>query len=287
MCANDWQEARLTYQTPNTLESALDLVAQPEMQVIAGGTDFYPSTDFQGRQVHLVDITRIDELRGITHSENGFRIGGATTWCEVITADLPPAFHGLKAAAREVGSIQIQNAGTVAGNICNASPAADGIPPLLTLDAEVELASADRGIRSLSLEGFVQGVRQTDRKSDELVTAIFIPEPPAQATSAFEKLGSRKYLVISIAMTAVVVLLDETGAIADARIAVGACSPVAQRLRGLERRLIGIRPEDVSISADGLSPLSPIDDVRGTAEYRSDVVKEQCLRALIAAVAHG
>src|SRR5262249_12973399 len=156
----------------------------------------------------------------------------------LIAASLPPLFDGLKLAAREVGGVQIQNAGTLAGNLCNASPAADGVPALLALDAVVELAGPG-GERSLPLERFILGPRRTALQTGELATAIRVPKPRGAARSHFLKLGARKYLVISIVMVAATIEVAADGRVAAAKVAVGACSPVAQRLRMLEMRLAG------------------------------------------------
>ena len=270
----------MSYHRPETLKSALELLAQPDGLVVAGGTDVYPSVQRAQRPSYYLDVTAIDGLSEIEHSDHGTRIGASVTWGEIVRADLPAAFDGLRAAAREVGSVQIQNAGTMAGNICNASPAADGVPPLLTLDAKVELRSAARGLREVLLSDFIQGVRKTDLLADELVTAILIPPVPTDACSAFEKLGSRRYLVISITMTSAIVSCDAIGKITEARIAVGACSPVAQRLHRLEAEMVGLSADEITVTADHLADLSPIDDVRGSGPYRLDVVADQCRRAL-------
>src|SRR5262249_31033117 len=152
------------------------------------------------------------------------------------------SFDALKSAAREVGSIQIQNRGTVAGNLCNASPAADGVPPLLALDAEVELSSRE-GSRRLSLADFFVGYRKTQRQPNELLTNIWVPRALEEARSVFSKLGARRYLVISISMIAAVILIKERR-IAVARIVVGSCSVNAQRLIALERDLAGANIDD-------------------------------------------
>ena len=275
----------MTYAHPTDLNDALRVAAEGGGTVIAGGTDVYPAMQQGQSPAAFLDLTRIPDLSGITTTSDGFRIGATTTWSDIIAADLPPAFDALKAAAREVGSVQIQNAGTIAGNLCNASPAADGVPPLLILDAEVELASAARGTRSLPLAEFLRGVRQTALEADELMTAILIPPVPKASSSAFEKLGSRKYLVISITMTAVLLEIDKNR-ISNARVAVGACSPVAQRLPALERELVGQDPAHVVISDRSLSPLSPIDDVRGSGAYRLDAVAEQIARSVRKAGGH-
>jgi len=277
--------APVTYESPQDLSSALGTLAQTGGQIIAGGTDVYPSQGHGQRAQHYLDVTQITGFRDITVTGGVVRFGAATRWSQIVRADLPPAFDALRQAAREVGSVQIQNAGTLAGNLCNASPAADGVPPLLALDAQVELHSAARGRRVLPLSAFITGVRRTARAADELMTAIIVPKPPETAYSAFEKLGSRRYMVISITMCAAVIALDSAGRINHARVAVGACSPVACRLPALETDLIGQRLADVQVAPHHLTLLSPIDDVRGDAAYRLDAVAEQITRAITRAKA--
>src|SRR5882672_6711202 len=146
------------YLRPRRLEEALTALARPHV-VLAGGTDFYPARVGRAIGEDILDIGAIAALRGITADGSGWRLGATTTWSELLEADLPPLFDGLKQAAREVGGAQIQNAGTLAGNLCNASPAADGVPPLLALDAAVVLAGAD-GERVLPLDRFILGPRK-------------------------------------------------------------------------------------------------------------------------------
>lgn len=270
----------MSYNSPTDLASALTLAAKAHQTVIAGGTDVYPASR-QGRPPqNLLDVTRIPDLTSIAHLDDHIRIGAAVNWTQIINANLPAAFDALKQAAREVGSVQIQNSGTIGGNLCNASPAADGVPPLLTLDASLEVSSLARGPRIMPLGDFITGPRSTELQADELVTAVLVTNPDANAKSAFEKLGSRRYLVISISMTAAQITCDDAGKIAQARVAVGACSAVAQRLPDLEASLIGKTPQDVHVARHHLAPLSPIDDVRGSGEFRLDVVAEQCVRAI-------
>ncbi len=214
------------YLRPHHLEEALAALARPHT-VLAGGTDFYPARVGRAIDEDVLDIGGIAALRGIMVDDSGWRLGATTTWSELIEADLPPLFDGLKQAAREIGGRQIQNAGTLAGNLCNASPAADGVPCLLTLDAEVEIAGP-AGRRVLPLRQFITGTRRTALAPDELTVAIHVPRPRHQARGAFLKLGARRYLVISIAMAAAVLETGD-GRVASARIAVGACSPVAER----------------------------------------------------------
>lgn len=276
------------YLRPQRLEEAVGALATGGYTVLAGGTDFYPAR--VGRHIGepVLDITALPDLRGIVVGETGFRIGALTTWSDVIRAPLPPMFDGLKLAAREVGGVQIQNAGTLCGNLCNASPAADGVPPLLTLNAEVELHS-QTGHRRLPLEDFILGNRSTARRPDELVTALYLPKPMGRACSDFVKLGARKYLVISIVMVGSLLELDDDGRIAAARIAVGSCSAAACRLPSLEQALQGQTLDSAllkRVTADYLTSLSPIDDVRGTADYRLEAAAELIRRSLERLVDH-
>lgn len=269
------------YFRPDTLQAALDVLAEAPVTVAAGCTDLFPATPARALAGPVLDITGIAELRGIARKEGGFRIGAATRWSDVIRADLPPGFDMLKQAAREVGSIQIQNAGTVAGNICNASPAADGVPCLLALGAEVELASA-RGQRRLALGAFVTGPRQTALAPGEMVVALHVPDAAAAGRSCFLKLGARRHLVISIAMVAAR-LAVRGGRVQEAALAVGACSAVATRLPALEAALAGKNAAGLSAhvsDAAVAAALSPIDDIRADAAYRAQAAAELLRRAL-------
>jgi xanthine dehydrogenase small subunit len=257
-----------------TLQEALAIRAAQPVTVLAGGTDVYPAKAARAgwgdmRHADILDISAIAELRGIAEEAPGWRIGALTTWSELIGADLPPLFDGLKCAAKEVGGAQIQNRGTLAGNICTASPAGDGAPNLLALDASVELASR-HGRRIVPMGAFIDGYRHTQCRADEIVTAILVPRPREQTRSGFLKLGARRYLVISIVMVAGVIETDARGVITAARIAVGACSAVPQRLPALEAALAG---QPIHSAAGLLAPshiehLAPIDDIRGSAAYR-------------------
>ena len=271
-----------SYIKPKTLDEAVTLLAAGDARILSGGTDFYPGLGDRVVCDPVVDVSGLEDLRGISRESDHFRIGGLTTWTDVIRHPLPRCFDALKSAAREVGSVQIQNRGTVAGNLCNASPAADGVPPLLALDAKVELTS-QAGLRRMTLTDFLVGNRKTKRRGNELLTAVLVPRELEDAFSAFVKLGARRYLVISISMVAVVVKTGNDGKVLDARIAVGSCSAVAQRLRTLEGDLVG---ESVLgglgrlVKPKHLASLSPIDDVRATADYRMDASLRLVQRAL-------
>lgn len=270
----------MRYAKPTTVEEALALLGEGEWRLLAGGTDFYPAQGSRPILDNVMDMNGLSELRGLSETETHVVIGARTTWTDIIRAELPPAFDALKQAAREVGSLQIQNVGTVAGNLCNASPAADGVPPLLVLDAEVELRAAAKR-RLVPLQDFILGNRKTALGKGEMVTALHVPKAATSGSSAFVKLGARRYLVISIAMAAVRLVVEE-GRVRQAAVAVGSCSAVAQRLPGLEAALTGLPVGglgDVIATAD-FTVLTPIDDVRGSAEYRLTAAREIVLRAL-------
>ncbi len=272
----------IRYAKPRSLDEALALLGEAQWKILAGGTDFYPALGNRPLSENVLDINGLAELRGISETASHIIVGARTTWTELIRHPLPPAFDALKQAAKEVGSTQIQNMASVAGNLCNASPAADGVPALLVLDAEVELTSLG-GIRVLQLGEFILGNRKTARRPDEIVTAIRVPKASTDGASAFEKLGARRYLVISIAMAAARVVVGDDGKVAKAAVAVGSCSAVAQRLPGLEATLVGLKPGweiAEAVEAAGFDELAPIDDVRGSADYRRAAAREIVLRAL-------
>ena len=276
------------YARPSTLDEAVHLLAQGGGTLLAGGTDFYPGLGDRPASGNIVDLSRVLEMKGVTATEDEIRIGGLTTWSELLASSLPRCYDGLKSAAREIGGVQIQNRGTVAGNLCNASPAADSVPPLLALDAEVELRSL-AGSRRMALAEFIMGNRKTRRQRDEILTAVIVPRGMDQARSVFLKLGARRYLVISIVMVAALVKVNG-GVVEKARIAVGACSARAQRLTALEQELAGAAAEPgmgKAVRAEHLAPLSPIDDVRATATYRRDAALTLVARALDACVGKG
>jgi N-methylhydantoinase B len=266
----------VTYHRPVTLEEALAIRAQRPVVLLAGGTDVYPAKATRAgwgdmRHADILDISALPGLRGIVEDATGWRIGALTTWTDVIRAELPSQFDGLKLAAREIGGAQIQNRGTLAGNICTASPAGDGAPNLLALDADVELTSL-HSRRVVPMAGFIDGYRHTACRADEIVTALLVPKRSRTTRSHFLKLGARKYLVISIVMVAGAIEVDPQNCIAAARIAVGSCSAVPRRLHALETALVAqplVTAADLT-AASHFDGLSPIDDIRGSAAYRRE-----------------
>lgn len=269
-----------SYARPAGMREALELLSARPCRVLAGGTDLYPLTGAElGGDV--LDLTALSDLRGIRTDPGGLRIGACTSWSEIAETPLPAALAGLQAAARQIGGRQVQNSGTIGGNLCNASPAADGVPPLLVLEAEVELVSP-RGSRRMALADFLLGPRRTALAAGEILAAVILPDSALRGTSTFLKLGARAYLVISITMAALRWEL-EGGRFRRLSLAVGACSPTARRLHGLEAALTGLPPSEAAarvteaaLSAD----LAPIDDIRATGAYRLTAAAELLRRGL-------
>jgi len=261
-----------TYSRPKELAEALAVLSGGAHTIVAGGTDFYPARVGKPIDENVLDVTAISGLRRIEHCGDYIQIGATSTWTDLLRANLPGWFRVMELGAREVGGVQIQNAGTIAGNVCNASPAADGMPGLMALDASVLLASVS-GEREIPVADFVLGNRQTARKPDEMVLGLRVPVCGNRTKSTFLKLGARKYLVISIVMVAAVLETTDDGNVDRLRIAVGSCSEVARRLPAAEAALAG-QPLNADladcIKSEHLASLNPIDDIRATAEYRRD-----------------
>jgi xanthine dehydrogenase small subunit len=279
----------MKYHRPTSLAEALAIRRSEDVALLAGATDIYPA--YVGRKAwgdpshkDILDLSAVPGLREIETGEHEVRLGALVTWSNLARANLPAQFDGFRAAARDVGGEQIQNRGTIVGNACTASPAGDGIPNLLALDATFEIAGTSS--RLVSAPDFFTGYRTVNCRSDEIVTGIRIPR--RNARSAFTKLGARRYLVISIAMVAAVIETDDDERIAAARIAVGACSAVAQRLTRLEDSVVGLPLAEAPnrVKAEHFTSLQPIDDIRASGAYRQDAAVT-LVRDVLAGIAVG
>ena len=263
------------YYRPENINDAITTLSKEELTIAAGCTDLFPTTQEDSLGSNILDISAIKSLKSITIEKEFRRIGSGVTWTDLENEELPNCYDMLKECSLQVGSRQIQNLGTIGGNLCNASPAADGVPCLLSLDASVELISTN-GKRILKLDDFIKGSRNTELKKNEILSAILIPEKAERGHSSFVKLGARKYLVISIAMVACKINLDGD-IISDIAISIGSCSAVARRLGELENTLIGKNvnsdlTQDI-YNFDYKNHISPINDIRGTDAYRLEVAK--------------
>jgi len=270
-----------------SVPAALDAIHDSKAHVIAGGTDLL--VKMRGGLIRpeiLIDISDIADLRGINASDTFIEIGAATPQAEirmnpVVCERLPLLAEVLGA----LGSPQIRNRGTLGGNLVNASPAADSAIPLLLYDAQV-LVLSPSGERETPLSQFFAGPGRTTLSPGELVKAIRIPLLEGDWSSFFHKVGKRRALTISIASVGALLQI-ENAQIVEARLAAGSVAPTPLRLTELEGELRGVRLDEQTIEEavrKGSSAVSPISDVRASAEYRSQVVGELIGRALREAI---
>ncbi len=280
---------------PRTVPEALTLLAEraPDVLPLAGGTTLVVEwRDGHAPAKTVVDLSRLSDLRGVRRDDGHMVIGGGTTIAQLLHDPLI-AEHGLplKQAAAMLGNPLVRNRATLAGNLVNASPAADTAPPLMVLGAEVELADC-AGMRRVPLSEFMIGVNKTVRRPDELVTAVRWPVPPARSAAGFYKIGLRKADACSVINAAAMVAWGEDGRCCEARIAIGAAAPRPVHAHEAEAALLGraLTPETIAESARlAVQATSPIDDIRGTAAYRRRMAEVLVRRLLtqIAAVANG
>jgi len=277
-----WKE----FYRPTDLPTALQLKADfgSAARFIAGGTDIIVDLE-RGRQPHcaLIDISGLAELRTIQAEAGGLRLGGAVTHADLLAnAEVKAQAAILVQAAIEVGAPQIRNRSSLAGNLVTASPAADTVPPLLALNATVELASV-RGSRQLLVRDFITGFRKVALADDEIVRSIFIPSAEATRRGVFLKLGLRKAQAISVISVSVVAEFDRTGRVTKSNIALGSVAATPLLVPNIEAMMVGQRLDDSlieQVAAAAMAAATPISDVRGGASYRKQMVKVYTTRAL-------
>ena len=276
-----------TYAAPRSLAEAVALLRAGNVTILAGGTDLMPQSK-TGRarfQPVLMNIRRIAELRGIDAADGSVRFGALTTMTELLdSAMVKTRFNALWQAADHFASNQLRNAATIGGNICNASPAGDTLVPLLVFNARVVLASEANGAvttRTLPLAEFFVGPGRTQRRPTELLTAVDMPLPPDGFVSEFYKFGSRPALdiaTIAIGLGAV----RNGDRLGDVRIAFGAVAPTPIRAPQTEAALDG-KPLPAAIEAAlaaAESDIHPISDIRASAWYRRELVRNILRRML-------
>ena len=263
---------------PRTLDDALGLLRdEPGVwRPFAGGTDLMVLLE-AGKLEHrrFFSIRHLPELRGVEESDGAVRVGALTTYTDVRRSELLSRhFPMLGQAARETGGIAIQNRGTVGGNIANASPAADTPPALLAYNAEVELVSAE-GTRRVPYAEFHTGYKQTVMRADELIAAVRLPKPREGAQHFYRKVGTRRAQAISKVCFAALAEV-EGESLQEVRVALGSVAPVVMRCPRTEELLRG-RRVDAELSGAASEELAreitPIDDVRSTARYRTRVAR--------------
>ena len=254
--------------SPRSLDEALRLRAEVSGAVpIEGGTDVMVELNFdRARPPALLNLNEVGELKGWSRENGTLRLGASLTYDEAMRAPLAEELPALAEASRTVGSPQIRNRGTLGGNLGTASPAGDALPPLLIEDAEIELASV-RGVRTMPLSEFLVGPKRNALAEDELITAVLLR--PSGASQTFMKIGPRNAMVIAVCSLA----LSADRERGDLRASFGSAGPVTGLVTApLEDR--GAFPELVAEAA------SPIDDVRGTADYRRHALRVLTARAL-------
>lgn len=276
------------YSAPTSIAEAVQLLQHGDATIVAGGTDLTPQTEAGVREfaATLISIQRIAEMRGISVSDGRYRIGGLTTVTDILESELLATnVPVLVDAADHFASPQIRNASSLAGNLCNASPAGDMVIPLLLLDAEAELASWKDGTistRLVPLAEFFTGPGKTVMNTNELMTAVEFAQPLEGYVAAFIKSGPRPALEIStVSMGAAGVVKD--GVIHSARVSIGAVAPVPLRARKTEAVLEGNRLDEalIELAVETASrEVKPIDDVRASSWYRKHLTGVYIRRTL-------
>ena len=278
----------MRYAAPTTVDEAIELLqSDPYSQVFAGATDLIPQIR-SGRPEPsvLVDLKRIERLVGVDHSEGAWTVGAATP-TSTLTADaeFSAAFPGLSEASGLIGSDQIQNRSSWGGNLCNASPAADSVPALIVNDATAVIAGHS-GERTADVADIVTGPGQTSLSDGELIVEFLLDDPPTGSSDAYLRLIPRTEMDIAVVGAAAQLTIDGD-TVASARIALGAVAPTFVRVADAEAALIGSRVDNgtlddgtlAAVAAAASAACNPIDDKRGTIQYRRQVAGVLAKRA--------
>mgnify|MGYP000647888574 CR=1 FL=1 len=282
-------ESLMQYLSPTTLEDAVELLANQtgECRVLAGGTDLLVRMrSGVSEPDSVLDIKRILELRRITHEDGGWRIGAAVSAAEMseneeLVADWP----GVVEAVNLIGSTQIQGRATMAGNLCNASPAADSVPAMVAADAVARIAGPD-GLRDLPVADVPEGPGKTSLAPGEFITSILLPARPAGSGDAYLRFIPRTEMDIAVVGCAVSLTLDAGGTCTAAKVALGAVGPKVITVEYGADILIGTSLDDATLDRLGQAcstAATPIGDKRGTAEYRKHLAGVLARRAAIIA----
>ena len=275
----------MRYEAPDTVKEAAKLLASEGKNtcVLAGGTDLL--VQLRGGMVEpdlVVDVKRIDEMTKITKEKDGFRIGAAVSGA-VLGAHkaMVKAHPGVVEGAELIGSTQIQGRASLGGNVCNASPAADAVPALIAAGAIARVVGP-KTTRNVPVENIATGPGKTSLKAGELVASFFLPKPASRSSNAYLRFIPRTEMDIAVAGAGVCVTLDAKGVCTAAKVSIGAVAPTALIVAKAAKALIGTKGEDDAldaVAAAASAAANPIDDKRGTVEYRKDVVGVLAKRA--------
>ncbi|MBD3677078.1 MAG: xanthine dehydrogenase family protein subunit M [Rhodobacteraceae bacterium] len=275
----------MKYEAPSTIDDAIALLAdaQAAASVLSGGTDLLVRmrADMAAPGA-IVDIKRIPALNEITETADGWRIGAAVPSAVMSEHDgLARDWPGVVEAAALIGSTQVQGRATLAGNLCNASPAADSVPAMVAASAKVEIAGPG-GTRTVPVEEIPTGPGKTSLAAGEFVTAILLPKRAALSGDAYLRFIPRTEMDIAVAGCGIALSLDDTGTCQSARVALGAVGPTVILAADAASALIGTKLDDAALEALAAAcsaAATPIDDKRGTAAYRKHVIGVLAKRA--------
>ena len=253
------------------LDEALSLrAAHPDARVLAGGTDLMVEIDLGHLPKSVLNIWSVDALRGVQERPDGLWIGALSTHRSLVENLLVESWApALVEACRTVGAVQIQNRGTIGGNVANASPAGDTLPVLLALDAEIEVASMERGFRRIPMAYLYSGYRRMNIEPDELVVGVCLPEPHSADRTYYRKVGTRLAQAISKVVMGGRIRIQE-GVVTEARVAFGSLGPTPLRCPSVEEAMVG-QAVDSQVARLVAEDIQPIDDIRSTAKYRARV----------------
>jgi CO/xanthine dehydrogenase FAD-binding subunit len=269
--------SELRYEAPATLKAASALLAKENglAKILAGGTDVIVQmeTDLIEPAL-LVDIKKVPGLRKITPEKGGFRIGAAVSGMEMMEhADLCKTWPGVIDGVKLIGSIQVKARATVAGNLCNGSPAADSVPPMVAAGAMATIVGPEKK-RTIPVEQIPAGPGKTTLAKGEIIESFFLPKRPKNSGDAYERFTPRTEMDIAVVGVAVNLTLDKKGVCTDARVALGAVAPTVLLSKECADALIGTKVDDAALdrlAAAASAACRPIDDKRGTKEFRITV----------------
>jgi CO/xanthine dehydrogenase FAD-binding subunit len=280
----------MRYEAPDTLEAAAALLAgaRGEARVLAGGTDLLVQMRADMVEPELiVDIKRISETRRVTEERGGWRIGAAVTGAELKEHDrLKAVWPGVVEAANLIGSTQVQGRATLGGNLCNGSPAADSVPALIAAGAVATL-TGPQGRRDLPVEDVMLGPRKLALGPGELVASFWLPPRPPRSSDAYLRFIPRTEMDIAVVGAGVSLTVDEAGTITAARVSLGAVAPRVLLVPEAAAAIVGSRldrPAQDRLEAAARGACQPIDDKRGTTEFRIQVAGVLARRSALIAL---
>jgi len=273
------------YSVPSDLDEAIALLSSPGARVLAGGTDLVVQMRERRREVrHVIDVKRLSELNRLEQEADGsIRLGAAMSATALGRHHALREFPAIVQAAQMIGSYQIQNRATLGGNICNAAPSADSVPPLICHGAQAEIAGP-AGRRRIALESLFVGPGRTCLSPQEILVSIKLPAPPARSAGSYLRFTPRREMDIAVAGAGAWLHLDDRGNVIDGRVALAAVGPTPLRaaraetcMRG-ERLTAALVEEAAKLAVHDARPIS---DTRGSAEYRLELTRTLTRRALL------